>query len=98
MAQAMMRRGARRRCAAMGPPVWSTGERAAACRLNGGGYDHGPSYCRDGMWLDSRRMLHVYAEPRFLPIRSADRGVADRIRAARRRCPDPRGAVLPYPL
>ena len=73
------------------------GDKTAVCRLNGG-YDHEPSYCHCGMWLHPRRVFDVDAEPRFLPVGAADRGAADRIRAAGRGCPHRRGSILPHTL
>ena len=63
-----------------------------------GGINHEPSHCRRGMWLHPRRMLRLHAEPGLLQIVAADRGVADRVRAAGRRGEDLAGPDLPHAL
>jgi len=50
------------------------------------------------MWPPRRRVFDVDAEHGFLPLVAGDGGVADRIRAAGRRCTDRGGAVLPDAL
>src|SRR5579863_6369070 len=80
------------------PPRWVGDDHEPQNRQPHSRKQHLPRYRRRGMWLRSRRMLHVHAELRYVQVRPLHRGAPHRVGTAGRRRPYLPGPDLPDPL